>query len=346
MLWWLLPVVQLLHLPSSSSWSYSPLRTLPSSLCAISNNSCCRNGRRSCSYYYTAGTTAKTTSVSSSSTRLELLSSQLWWNTIQDRSHRKVIQSSPFEDMDTTASSSSTVDEGDPRDQWYSSSTTTSMVGSQSALIPLAIVIAATMGIDLDWTNFSTTITVTGSSGTLTIWLCGILCTIPLILLAVVLDRLEDRYPALQDVSDAVHRSVYALLGGTFKPVLAFVTALTLGMVAGLGEELLFRGIIQDTIIDRTDGNTVLGIVASSLIFGLLHAATPLYVVLAMIASIYFGCIYIWFDHNLMIPIICHGLYDFGALWYAHYNVCQLPFVKLQELMVGEGIGTSPSSSE
>jgi uncharacterized protein len=214
----------------------------------------------------------------------------------------------------------SLVASADPRDQWYSSSSTSAAVGAQSALIPLALVGASLLHLDVatPWDTSSV--------------LYGLACTLPLALLAVVLDRLEEQSVALQEVSAAVNRAVYTLLGGTFKPLLALVTAVTLGIVAGWGEELLFRGVLQNFLIHQSS-NTVLGVVGSSVLFGLVHAVTPLYVILTLVASIYFGSIYIFFDHNLTVPIVCHAVYDVGALLYAHYTVSQLSMEELQELL-------------
>jgi uncharacterized protein len=66
-------------------------------------------------------------------------------------------------------------------------------------------------------------------------------------------------------------------------------------------------------------------------VFGLLHAVTPLYAILATIASVYFGAIYIVTD-NLAVPISCHAVYDIGALLYAHWSVCQLSLTEQDAL--------------
>jgi uncharacterized protein len=230
--------------------------------------------------------------------------------------HIRLLRSSSDDDDDD-----SRVSVGDPRDQWYSSSSTTAAVGAQSALIPLALVGAAVLHLEAT-----------------TVWdapsvLYGVAATLPLGLLAVLLDRWEAQSVALQEVTAAVHRAVYTLLGGTFKPLLAVVTAVTLGLVAGWGEELLFRGVLQNALIAQSS-NTVLGVLGSSVVFGLVHAVTPLYVLLTGVASVYFGSLYLYFDHNLTIPIVCHAVYDVGALLYAHYSVSQLSLEELQTLLL------------
>lgn len=145
--------------------------------------------------------------------------------------------------------------------------------------------------------------------------------TVPLGILAVVLDRFEDRVPALQNVSKAAQRSVLAFMGSTFRPGTGLGKAVVLGLAAGISEEWLFRGVLQFELVGRL--GEVAGVALSSLVFGLLHAVTPLYAILAGLASLYFGAIYLYTD-NLAIPMACHALYDIGALFFAHWTVCQL----------------------
>jgi hypothetical protein len=80
---------------------------------------------------------------------------------------------------------------------------------------------------------------------------------------------------------------------------------------AGLGEELLFRGALQPLAVNWT--TPVIGVAATSLLFGGLHAATAAYFVLATAIGAYLG----WLAHgydDLVAPIIAHGAYDFAAL--------------------------------
>lgn len=79
---------------------------------------------------------------------------------------------------------------------------------------------------------------------------------------------------------------------------------------------MLFRGILQYGIGEQF-GN-VAGVAVASIIFGALHAVTPLYAFLAWLASIYFGYLYLA-SGNLAVPIFTHAIYDVGALLYAHW---------------------------
>lgn len=82
--------------------------------------------------------------------------------------------------------------------------------------------------------------------------------------------------------------------------------------LAGLGEELLFRGVLQ-TGLDRWAGRGI-GLVTAAVIFGLVHAVTPAYAVLAGLIGLYLGgLLYFLEPPNLLIPIVVHAVYDLVA---------------------------------
>mmetsp|Transcript_22988 Transcript_22988/g.35440 ORF Transcript_22988/g.35440 Transcript_22988/m.35440 type:complete len:335 (-) Transcript_22988:249-1253(-) len=160
----------------------------------------------------------------------------------------------------------------------------------------------------------------------------GALAVVPMALLALILDKIEPYSRDLQDVSRATQRSILSILGGRFKPLIGLATAIMLGVVAGVGEEMLFRGVIQEQLT-KSLGNEDLSLVLTSVIFGLGHAVTPLYAFIAGIASLFFGSLYIYAKHNLVVPMVCHGIYDVGALFWAHYNVTTLPEYEQRDLL-------------
>lgn len=86
-----------------------------------------------------------------------------------------------------------------------------------------------------------------------------------------------------------------------------------IALVAGVGEEMLFRGIVQQALADRL--NPAAGIAVASLLFGLAHPITRTYVALAAIIGCYLGVLLL-LTGNLLVPILVHGLYDFVALAY------------------------------
>jgi membrane protease YdiL (CAAX protease family) len=87
---------------------------------------------------------------------------------------------------------------------------------------------------------------------------------------------------------------------------------LILAAIAGVSEELLFRGVIQPWI--ETSWGISAGLILSNIVFGLVHAVTPLYAVLAALVGVYLGLSLDYGgERNLLTPIIIHGFYDFLA---------------------------------
>ena len=84
-----------------------------------------------------------------------------------------------------------------------------------------------------------------------------------------------------------------------------------ISLAAGIGEELLFRGVVQDGLAGVAGPTTAL--IAASLLFGLAHALTPAYFLLTTLAGFYLGGLYLATD-NLLLPILVHFLYDWIAL--------------------------------
>lgn len=93
-------------------------------------------------------------------------------------------------------------------------------------------------------------------------------------------------------------------------------------LLAGCSEELLFRGVLQ-TWIGRW--GALVGLLASNVIFGLAHAITPTYAVLAGLLGIYLGLVYtITGEANLVPAILCHTLYDLVAFFVVRRAARQL----------------------
>jgi membrane protease YdiL (CAAX protease family) len=82
---------------------------------------------------------------------------------------------------------------------------------------------------------------------------------------------------------------------------------------AGVGEELLFRGVLQALLTDYL--NRSWGLLLSGLLFGLLHALSRVYIVIAGLMGIYLGFIHIQ-TGNLLSPMVTHFVYDFVLLGY------------------------------
>ena len=86
---------------------------------------------------------------------------------------------------------------------------------------------------------------------------------------------------------------------------------------AGLGEELLFRGLVQAGLAKLIPGaaGVWIALVVASLVFGIFHWLNTTYAFLAALAGLYFGLL-LMATGSLWPPIVAHALYDFVALWY------------------------------
>jgi membrane protease YdiL (CAAX protease family) len=107
---------------------------------------------------------------------------------------------------------------------------------------------------------------------------------------------------------------VVALMRGRIAPIFAGCSPVQLALIslfAGLGEEALFRGVLQAGLETRFSLGPAL--VAASAAFGVVHLLTPAYAALAGLVGCYLGILFAVFD-NLLVPLVAHALYDFVAL--------------------------------
>ncbi len=95
---------------------------------------------------------------------------------------------------------------------------------------------------------------------------------------------------------------------------------LVISILAGIGEELLFRGLLQSWLAQVI--GVYSAIVLSSIIFGLLHAMTRYYFTFTFLLSLCFA----WLFHatqSMLLLITLHAVYDIIALAviakYPHY---------------------------
>ena len=113
---------------------------------------------------------------------------------------------------------------------------------------------------------------------------------------------------------------IMQVLDETFIPLLRQCGILELAVIAllaGMGEELLFRGIVQSWTAEKIGGayGAAIALAVAAAIFGLLHCATYTYAFLAMCVGLYLGAMWLACG-NLLAPITSHALYDFLALVY------------------------------
>jgi membrane protease YdiL (CAAX protease family) len=109
-------------------------------------------------------------------------------------------------------------------------------------------------------------------------------------------------------------RRLVALVEERLGPLLAnasFGGILLLAALAGIGEELLFRGVIQVWLAERLPVGWALA--GAGVLFGLGHWLSASYAVLASAIGAYLGLVFLLTD-NLLAPIVAHAAYDVVAL--------------------------------
>ncbi len=134
---------------------------------------------------------------------------------------------------------------------------------------------------------------------------------------------LIERFPLgpLRSLQETVQDQLVPLIRHWTIPEMA-----TISLAAGLGEEMLFRGLLQAGLADHWGGpqGMVLALLVASVAFGVCHWLTATYALLAAAVAAYLGLLLILFD-NLLVPIVAHALYDFVALLHLSRNPAEPP---------------------
>lgn len=168
--------------------------------------------------------------------------------------------------------------------------------GYEAALLVLAVALAFVFRLPIAelWT-------VTGTG-----YIVGVVAALPLLAAFVVSMR----------VSVGPLASIRRFLEGFVRPLFGQWTVgqlLLISALAGLGEEFLFRGVIQHGL------TTWLGmpwaLVTASILFGLCHYISTPYAVAATLVGAYLGIEFVW-TGSLFAPALTHALYDLLALLY------------------------------
>jgi CAAX protease family protein len=137
-----------------------------------------------------------------------------------------------------------------------------------------------------------------------TLW--GVLAMLPLLVMFWWL--IHATWPAARRLREQVEQLILELF-----PEHSIPQMIAVSVMAGIGEELLFRGVLQTLAARWT--TPLLGIAVSSLIFGMFHTMSPLYFFLATVVGAYFGWI-VLAGQDLVPAIVGHVLYDCFALVY------------------------------
>jgi len=137
-------------------------------------------------------------------------------------------------------------------------------------------------------------------------WMWGVLGTLPLLAALLWLDSSKAKHLVqLRQLVDQIVRTL-------FTQCTIWDLAL-ISLLAGIGEEALFRGFLQSAMVPSL--GPVLAVLIAAVIFGLLHYLSLTYAIYATLMGIYMGWLLLIFD-NLLVPTIVHAVYDFAALYF------------------------------
>ena len=93
-----------------------------------------------------------------------------------------------------------------------------------------------------------------------------------------------------------------------------------IALSAGVGEEMLFRGVIQSSLVAWVGVRG--GLIVASVFFGLLHPISIPYIFLTIFVGFYLGSAFL-LAGNLLTVMVTHTLYDFALMAYLlrfHYR--------------------------
>ena len=85
-----------------------------------------------------------------------------------------------------------------------------------------------------------------------------------------------------------------------------------LAVAAGIGEEILFRGFLQQWLLSFMTAEAA--IILAAVLFGMLHFASFGYFVLTTLLGAGLGVVY-YLTNSLLLIIVWHAFYDLLAIW-------------------------------
>ncbi|MFN8740072.1 MAG: lysostaphin resistance A-like protein [Pirellula sp.] len=116
------------------------------------------------------------------------------------------------------------------------------------------------------------------------------------------------RFRWIEDASEIAEKHLTVLLRGC-----SFWHLIALSLSAGVGEELLFRGWLQGTLVRELEVFGTVGVAfaifLASLMFGIVHPLSRGYVAVATVLGVFLGVIAYW-SQNVFMAIIGHTVYD------------------------------------
>lgn len=179
---------------------------------------------------------------------------------------------------------------------------------ANSRLLKLELVVAAgLLTVAMGWDAWRQL----GLQASLTTWSLadvslGMLAATPPLLVMPLLEWRVDRYmPGLRGLRQSIDLVLAPLVGR-----MRLAEVLVISALAGVSEEVFFRGVLQLEI----------GVLLASLIFGLFHAVSLPYALWATAVGSYLGCLAQWHG-NLSVPIVAHMMIDIVGLLYIRHVV-------------------------
>jgi CAAX protease family protein len=144
--------------------------------------------------------------------------------------------------------------------------------------------------------------------------LWGALAAVPLVLFFLLLTL---RWPVgpLRQIKTFCEEEFIPLLAGSSWSDMALIA-----LSAGVGEEMLFRGVLQSSL--EAWLGIGWGLLVASLLFGLLHPISMPYIVVTVVVGLYLGGAFM-LTGNLLTVMVTHSLYDFALMSYLlryHYR--------------------------
>lgn len=133
----------------------------------------------------------------------------------------------------------------------------------------------------------------------------GAVAAVPPLLVVYAMGR--SRRPAFQELLRISRSFVHDYLS----PI-SFFAIVLLSAAAGVGEELIFRGLIQTALSERL--GLLVALLGTSALFALLHAVTRAYAVYAFLLSLYLGLLFAATE-SVTAPIVTHAIYDAVLLY-------------------------------
>lgn len=180
--------------------------------------------------------------------------------------------------------------------EWIAAHPLAAIVTGEAALTPLALVLAWLTGLR-PWATLEPTAAALAA---------GVLATAVLIaglaLAAVV-------RPAWFRETEALVRPLIEAVFRNRGPAAVIVVS----ALAGVGEELLFRGVLQAGLAGLTGPWPAVAL--AGLAFGLAHSLSRAYFILATAMGLYLGALY-HLSGSLFVPVAVHALYDALAIAY------------------------------